>query len=135
VSDVKINDVSSVLSRAMQVAAKRQDLLSDNVANVDTPFYKRKDLNFKDIVEYVTSGTLSPALEVDNPRHFRFASGKMFPRVQSDDNLSWRSDGNNVDIDKELVELMQNSMWYGGVAKLLSQRFSTLRSVLTSLIR
>lgn len=132
---VKINDISSVLARAMDVASKRQDLLSDNIANVDTPFYKRKDLNFKDMVDYITRGRMGQPLKSDNPRHFKYSDGVMFPRTQEDKNLSWRSDRNNVDIDKELVELMQNSMWYGGVAKLLSQRFSTLRSVLTSVIR
>ncbi len=128
-------EVSGILSRAMSVAAKRQDLLSDNIANVDTPLYKRRDLNFKDMLSYIDKGQLGNRLEVDNPRHFAYSSGRMFPRIQEDKTLAWRSDGNNVDIDKELVELMQNSMWYGGVAKLLSQRFSTLRSVLTSIIR
>ncbi len=132
---MKVNDISSVLARAMGVASKRQDLLSDNVANVDTPYYKRKDLNFKDMLEYISKGNIGNPLKGDSPRHFRYSNGVMFPRVQEDKNLSWRSDRNNVDIDKELVELMQNSMWYGGVAKLLSQRFSTLRSVLTSVIR
>lgn len=133
--DVKINNISDILSRAMQVAAKRQNLLADNIANVDTPFYKRRDLNFKEMMEYILDDKSGISLSSTDERHFVYAGSNNFPRIQKDENLSWRSDRNNVDVDKELVELMQNSMWYGGVAQLLSMRFSTLRSILSSIMR
>ena len=119
----------------MQVASKRQDVLADNIANVDTPFYKRRDLNFKEMMEYILEDKVGIPLRSTGERHFVYPSNNRFPRVQKDEDLSWRSDRNNVDIDKELVELMQNSMWYSGVAQLLSMRFGTLRSILSSIMR
>ena len=133
--NVKVNNISDILFRAMQVAAKRQDLLADNVANVDTPFYKRRDLNFREMMRYILEDKTSVPLRSTDDRHFVYPGGNRFPRVQKDENLSWRSDRNNVDIDKELIELMQNSMWYSGVAQLLSMRFGTIRSILSSIMR
>ncbi len=127
-----MSSVVEVLKRALQVADERQKLLASNLANVDTPGYKRRDLDFRQMLDYISGNW--QYLRTDSPRHFP-VSGEGFPRIELDKTLSQRTDGNNVDFDKEMVEILRNSMWYRAIGEMLDRRFKTVKMVLTSMIR
>ncbi len=117
-----------VLDKAADASWRREDLLSNNIANVDTPGYKRKDLDFE--------GTLREEL-----KNYQYRSldskvnsadlNRLNPNVYRDyANLSYRLDGNNVDIDTESVELASEQLKYMGLTTSISSEFSRMRDVI-----
>ncbi|MGL5259264.1 MAG: flagellar basal body rod protein FlgB [Lachnospiraceae bacterium] len=118
----------NILDKAADAAWLRNDAISNNIANVDTPGYKRQDVEFE--------AELSRALK--NNRYktvdekVNAIQGKnLNPRTYTDySNYSYRLDGNNVDIDTENVELAANQIKYNGLIQAMSQEFANLRMVM-----
>lgn len=121
-------DYINVLDKAADAAWLRNDAISNNIANVDTPGYKRQDVNFEiqlqrairsnrydtidDTVENINLKRL-------NPVTYRDHAG-----------FSYRLDRNNVDIDTENVELASNQIRIQGLYNSISQEFLNLQTVM-----
>ena len=106
-------DYVNVLTKAADASYQREAILANNISNVDTPGYKRKDLNFE--------GVLSSELD----------TSKLTANVYTDhSNYSYRMDGNNVDIDTENVELASEQIKYEALTSSISSQFSRMKSVL-----
>ena len=104
------------LGAALRGANVRQAALADNLANVDTPGYLRKDVDFH--------GALSAAMEGgDNPEGMTFAA-------QDDASAPVRADGNSVDIDAENSALAQNALEYDALTKVASSRTDILKTAM-----
>lgn len=120
------------LERALDGAALRQKLITNNIANVDTPGYKRSDVSFEEQLKRSMSSVNSMPLSRTNPAH-QSGSGRdassSFTIVQ-DSSSTYRNDGNNVDIEREMVESTRNNIYYNTATQLLSGRFSALRYVI-----
>lgn len=116
----------NVLDKAADASWKRNEVISNNIANVDTPGYKRKDVQFE---TYLHSALLG-----DNSLDSRVANADLdtLEATQYTDNagLSYRLDGNNVDIDTESANLAQNQIKYYTLIDSMSQEFSRLKAVL-----
>ena len=107
----------------------RNEIISSNIANVDTPNYKRKDINFESILQAELSGdNLSEAvLELNQDLSV------LEPNVFTDNaSLSYRLDGNNVDIATEEAYLAENQIKYQALVDLMNQEFSRYKTVLSS---
>lgn len=104
------------LGTALRGASARQTALADNLANVDTPGYVRKDVNFHD--------ALSAALDNgDDPQGMSFAAA-------DDASAPVRADGNSVDIDSENSALSQNGLEYDALAKVAGTRIDILKTAM-----
>lgn len=118
----------NVLDKAADASWKRNEIINNNIANVDTPGYKRKDVQFE---SYLMS-----ALMGDNSLDKRVAEANLNSleaTVYTDNsNLSYRLDGNNVDIDTENAYLAENQIRYYSLLDSMTQEFSRLKSVLTA---
>lgn len=116
----------NVLDKAADASWKRNEVLSNNIANVDTPGYKRKDVQFE---SYLTSALLG-----DGSLDSRVGNAKLNtlnPGIYTDyPGLSYRLDGNNVDIDTESANLAQNQIRYYALLDSMTQEFSRLRTAL-----
>ena len=122
----------NVLERAMDYSSMRQSALSDNIANINTPGYQRKDISFDQVLATAGSTNSSAALETSDPRHFSSAattSGDK-PAVITHQGGAMRMDGNNVDIDSEMSKLAQNQIYYQALAQLTASQFTNLKSVI-----
>lgn len=87
----------NVLNKAASASWKRNEVIANNIANVDTPGYKRKDVQFETFLMSALTGDSSLDKRVSNIR-----LDSLNPQVYTDySNLSYRLDGNNVDIDTE----------------------------------
>lgn len=112
--------------RAFQAAAAALDGLSarhaaiaDNIANVNTPGYKRKDVLFEaQLMEALQSAR--PGARLD----------PVTPQVVRDNSTSLRTDGNNVDIEREAVALAENSIRYEAITEYVAGFFSNLKQVI-----
>ncbi len=122
-----------VLKKAMDASLLRQKVIAENIANVDTPFYKRKEVVFEDELKRALSKQKSILpLETTNKRHIKNVEYNRLPdpKVKVVDDILFRRDLNNVDIEKELVDLAKNNILYTGLTRFVSTRFSMLRGAI-----
>ncbi|MBE5813027.1 MAG: flagellar basal body rod protein FlgB [Clostridiales bacterium] len=99
------------LGRGLDAAWTKNEVISSNIANIDTPGYKRRTVEFGNLLEEAKVNNLSK-------------NGTALPGVKisiDDSTDSMRTDGNNVNIDTEMVELAKNSIYYN----LLSQKVTS----------
>lgn len=121
----------NVLSSAADAAWTRNEILNNNIANVDTPGFKRQDMKFETLLQHEigrqgkTNSTLDQKVANVDYRRLK-------PYVYTDNSqLSTRLDGNNVDIDVEEAELASNQLMYDGIIEGLNKEFERMKSVLT----
>lgn len=126
--DTNVFDYVNVLDKALDASALRHEAISNNLSNVDTPNYKRQDVNFET--------QLAKAL-----RHSRYKSmdakvsdlkmSRLEPILYHDySGFSYRIDGNNVDPDTEGVYLAKNQIVYQGLEQSVAQEFKNLQLVM-----
>ncbi|KIL35282.1 flagellar basal-body rod protein FlgB [Cohnella kolymensis] len=104
------------LEGALQAASMRQRVLADNVANVDTPHFKRSDVAFEEMLSQAIGNDGSPMLagRVTDPRHIPINGSYPVPSAQvvTDESTSININRNNVDIDKEMSLVAENQLRY-----------------------
>lgn len=123
-------DYVDVLGRAADAAWQRNEIIANNMSNVNTPGYKRKDIDFESRLRQALGS--SRYEEVDT-KVARAAGSNLKGRVYTDAaNFSYRLDGNNVDIDTEGVKLAANQIKYNGLYDSINQEFSNLKLVMRS---
>ena len=121
-----------LLSASADYSWKRNEVLSSNIANVDTPGYKRQDVSF----ESVLSSALAKAGSISNNltqtvRNINYNHVK--PIIYTDDaELSYRIDGNNVDQDEEQIEIASNQNYYQGVIDSMKQEFTRFKTAMST---
>lgn len=123
-------DYINVLDKAADAAWTRNEILANNIANVDTPYFKRKDLNFEDELERALGNSkyVSMDAKVAGLKEKHLSS-----RVVDDiSGFSYRLDKNNVDIETENVNLAMNQIKYQGLMSGLNNEFSNLQAVMKS---
>ena len=121
--------------RAMAAAALRHEVLSNNIANVNTPYFKRSHVRFEDLLKQELGLGNDPLMKVvrTHDRHFPIPfHGKARAVIEQDDRTNMRLDGNNVDIDVEMAEVSKNQLYYSAVATALGGHISKLKSVINS---
>jgi len=102
----------ALLGHALDLTAKRQDLLSQNIANVDTPGYRARDLDFAQELRRAGYGDQELAST---------------PFVREVPGLIERPDGNNVSIDRESLVMAQNQLQFQTEVALLRSEFNRLQ--------
>lgn len=116
------------LENALERADIKQKVLTNNIANIDTPNYKAKKVSFRNLLDQETSNL--EAVKTDY-RHVDFTgSGDDYSIVSSSD-TSYQQNGNNVDIDKEMTDLAENQINYQALVERMSGKFNSLKTVLT----
>ncbi len=118
----------NILDKAADAANLRNQLITNNIANASTPNYKRKDINFESILQAELSGEKSLQQAVKNAN---YDLSILDPQVYTDNSsLSYRLDGNNVDIATEEAYLAENTLRYDTLVDLMNQEYSRYDTVL-----
>ncbi len=120
----------NILDKAADASNMRNELISNNIANVSTPNYKRKDLDFESVLQAELAGgrTLNQSVNMANKD-----LSVLDPQIFTDNsNLSYRLDGNNVDISTEEAYLAENTIRYQLLIDQMNQEFSRYQTVLSS---
>jgi flagellar basal-body rod protein FlgB len=120
----------NLASKAMDGLSYRRNVLSQNVANVDTPGYHALELNFES--ELSKSMSSSPKLSMSRTNNGHQlsksdASGPYQARLRSGG--SERADGNNVDIDQELMQMTETGIRYNALSTAVSKKLSLLKNI------
>lgn len=127
------NKALDVMQRGMGAANLRQEVISHNIANVNTPNFKKSDVIFEDLLakELDLDDTGRMKLVRTNDRHMPIPLNKRVkPEIELDDSTTMRYDNNNVDIDIEMASLAKNSLYFNALARQVGGQFSQLRSVI-----
>ncbi len=112
----------NILDKTLDASWTRQTAIANNLANVDTPTYKRKDVEFKNILESELSSPKYRSLD-QAVRHADLDA--LDAKVYTDHaNFSYRIDKNNVDVDTENVELASEQLRYQELTTSLRSQFS-----------
>lgn len=122
-------DYVNVLDKAADASWKRETVLANNIANVNTPGYKRKDLDFEGILKQELGRCKHTSLDtkIDN-----LHMDHLNPSVYTDlSNYSYRLDGNNVDIDVEEVEYASEQLRYQGITAGINNEFNRMKTVIS----
>ncbi|NPA94648.1 MAG: flagellar basal body rod protein FlgB [Thermodesulfobacteria bacterium] len=129
-----------IMGKALTLRSKRNAVLSSNIANVDTPGYKSRDLNFDKMMEtylkekgvevdHGKGGASSEIpLRVTNPRHLRGEEPEPPPAIVVSEE---RGVPNNVDLDEEMAKLSANNIQYQLTTQMLIKKFEMLKTAIT----
>jgi len=117
------------LKVAMDVSMLRQEIHAQNLANAETPGYKRRYVVFESILQKVMDES-KIKLKTTNPRHIKFYKTQVRPIVLRDRSTSYRNDGNNVDVDVEVVEMVKNGLKYQVLTRLMNMNIDRYNTVL-----
>ena len=120
----------NILDKAADAANLRNELLTNNIANVSSPNYKRKDLDLESVLQGELAGekNLSKAVKKAN-QNLETLDAQVYTDNAS---LSYRLDGNNVDINTEEARLAENQIKYQALVDLMNQEFARYNTVLSS---
>lgn len=121
-------DYINVLDRAADAAWQRNEAISNNIANVDTPGYKRQDVAFESVFQQALGNNRYESMDdkVANVDLSRLRGRAYLDYA----NYSYRLDGNNVDIENENVMLAENQLKYQGLISSINQEFTNLKTVM-----
>ncbi len=134
----EISKAHSMLAMGMSARAMRQELIASNIANIDTPYYKARDIDF----ETALAEKEKQLYSIDENKKLKMArtdkshmSG--YSAIDSKkatiylrDGITQRNDGNTVDLDIETTELSKNAIMYNALTAALKKDSMIFKSVL-----
>lgn len=124
-----------VLTAAVDGNSARYQSVSNNIANVNTPGYKKTTVNFEDELQNIISNSNTKVdLKKTNKNHIgkdRQSLEEFEPTLKEHKETSTRRDGNNVNPDIEMINLAKTSITYNALIEQINRRFNKLQSVIT----
>lgn len=126
-------DNISLMEKLLDAKWLRNEILSNNIANADTPGYKRSDVSFEEVLKKTLGQKNILPLATTRKNHISNikAMEDIKPVVYAQNDTTLRNDRNNVDIDKEMVELTQNTLSYNMTADQLQRVFQLLDTAIS----
>ena len=122
---------TDLLQRGLDASWLRQETIAQNIANVNTPGYKSKRVDFEDAFQKALQGNDGFQARATRPRHIQFDGGQdpsqVTPAVVENSDYTMRMDGNNVDIDQENAAMAQNTIRYDLLSTKLNAEFTRLK--------
>ena len=123
-------DYTNILDRAADASWMRENVITNNIANIDTPGYKRQDVDFESVLQKALGKTKYSSLD-KKVRELNQDLGKLTTTSYTDAaNYSYRLDRNNVDENTENAELASESLRYQLLTTAITNNFSRMQTVL-----
>lgn len=116
------------IQKALDGSALKHTVISNNLANVNTPGFKKSEVSFQAALEE----SLRPGAELKRTRDLHLPAAinvedSRIIQIRQVQETTLRNDGNNVDMDMELAALAENNLYFNSLAQLLSSQLSLLR--------
>jgi flagellar basal-body rod protein FlgB len=124
VNEITDRAILAALGRQMTNAVQRQTVAAGNLANLDTPGYKARTISFGDVLENELQD--GSAIARTQPGHLDGVSAAEGAREQADA-APERRDGNNVQLDRELLNLTRASGEFAAAQTALAAKFRLVR--------
>ena len=108
-----------VLSKALDLYLARHSVISDNIANAETPFYKARRIDFE--------AALQRAIDVPEGNQIGRDIASVNPVIYEDPESEVGLDLNTVDMDREMAELSKNDVKFSAASQAISKKFALLK--------
>ncbi|EKP06276.1 flagellar basal-body rod protein FlgB [Leptospira kirschneri str. 2008720114] len=128
-----------LLERGMNNSIFKRKVISDNIANADVPHFKRSEVIFESMIKRAIESEKIEAIkevptQISDERHIQFFKPldyrEIQPKANTDYLTTMRADGNNVDVEKEVVEASNSQMQYMMMAERINQNYRELKQVM-----
>ena len=122
-----------LLEKALDLRSLKHNVTVSNIANKDTPDYKAFDLVVEEELEKVMGSGKELELKRSDQGHLpgrRIGGSSVRLGIDNTSQVSFKRDGNTVDIDKEMANLSENNLMYDALAQIISKKFRGLKDVI-----
>lgn len=133
---MKIADATiKALTASIKMREMRQEIITSNIANAETPGYKAKRLGFEEALARALDVDGHQGLKTENDSHYDVGSGgfeNLQPEIYEDPNGIVSEDGNTVDRDSEMAKMARNKILYDASIQLLNKKLGLLKYAINS---
>lgn len=126
-----------ILENTLDTCMLRQRIIADNIANVNTPGFKKSYVSFEDELSQALQKKPIPFFRpiITDPRHIQFYKppknpAEVRPKLHIEYDTFFRNDKNNVDINIQMTNLAKNFIMYSAISKRISGLFHSLEMVI-----
>lgn len=114
---------------ALDGLSLRQQIISRNIANIDTPGYRAQEVDFEGALQRALRSNGQVQMAVTNSGHLAAPANKPFYHVKAQPGGTARADENNVDIDRELLSMSETGIQYQAVSQEISKKLLLLKTI------
>lgn len=132
-SEVLFNNTIIMLEKLLDFQSQRHNMLTTNIAHVDTPGYKGYDLRFSDELKRAVGTRGAISLKRTHEMHMPLGMNRLKEakgRLVPSSGTIHRLDGNTVDLDKEMAKLAENSLYYNTTARIISKKLGSIKNTI-----
>lgn len=119
--NIGIDKSATLLEKMLDVSSIRHKVIANNIANVNTPGYKKMEVSFADQLEKAVNESSMNKFDTLQPKI-------VISKEDTSDTV--RNDGNNVDMDKEVSSLVKNTLSYSIYTQLLAKKYEGIKSAI-----
>ncbi|MEE2671242.1 MAG: flagellar basal body rod protein FlgB [Bdellovibrionota bacterium] len=131
-----INDKTlKALASAVKFREMRQEVISSNIANAETPGFKAKRLDFEEALARALDVDGQLTMKINDPKHFDVGNGgfnNLKPEVYEDPNGVVSENGNTVDIQDEMAREAENKLMYDALIQMINKKLGMKKYILNS---
>ncbi len=127
------SSISNKLFEQLNYRGEKQKVISSNIANINTPAYKTKDLVFENELNNRLDNTLK--MQVTSPKHMSSIGSNLSnanPKLVEVKGLEEQNDGNNVNLDTQMSEMSKNKILFDAIQSSIKRDSRLFRSVIES---
>jgi len=119
------------IKEGLSLSATQQGLIAENIANISTPKYRRQEVDFRSALTRLMGNKLDVNRTHMSHMSFDFSPDQMQAIIKKDNVTAVNSVGNNVDIDKEMMNMATNSTYFNALSTYTSKKFNIWNSVIS----
>ena len=119
--NIGIDKSATLLEKMLDVSSIKHKVIANNIANVNTPGYKKMEVSFADQLEKAVNESSMNKFDTLQPK---------IVISKEDTSETVRNDGNNVDMDKEVSSLVKNTLSYSIYTQLLAKKYEGIKSAI-----
>jgi flagellar basal-body rod protein FlgB len=139
---MKASNISEILHKSLDFRAKKHNVISSNIANINTPGYKEKDLAFNDVLKskmqqneqnYQSKHSSNLALAATDSKHITSFDQPIKPgqyKVVQTGNEYEQNDENNVNLDRQMAQMAQNNMMVNALSSAIKKDVRWMKLVI-----
>ena len=121
----------NLLEQALAGSSLRHKAISNNIANINTPGYKRQEVSFEsELAALVDTNQSQPTAQLTRTHSRHLLPNVVTPdayHIRTVNDTSLRTDGNNVDVDAEMAAMTKNSIFYNTVAQRINGYYTNIK--------
>ncbi len=128
------SSVTDVLYKQLNFRGERQKIISSNIANINTPDYKTKDISFDDELKKASSKS-DLSLKVTHHKHIKFdtqATNTDKFKIYETKGLQEQNDGNNVNLDQQMSDMAKNSIMFDAIQGSIKKDAKWLKEIIAA---